>query len=310
MFLKAVYQGNNQWYLYLLTLLIVFTATQLGSLPLVIYVFLTHPNLITMSEAMPEIIATITRTNLGLFFMLLPFFFGFWALLFCVKYIHWKSMLSIITVRSNIDWRRIFFAAGIWSILGLCTTFLPFLFTDTSNIVFQFDPGKFFILLMISLCLFPFQTSFEELLFRGYLMQWCAYLFKYRWMAILITGLLFGLMHGANTEIETFGIWLALPQYILIGLILGYVTVKDNGTELALGFHMANNIMAALTITGEGLTLQTHALFRDLHPTSSWIDTFIILLAGILFIGICNKKYHFIHQNNIWKKISASPNLH
>ena len=127
-------------------------------------------------------------------------------------------------------------------------------------------------------------------------MQWFGYLFRYRWVAILLSGLLFGIVHGANPEIETFGIWVALPQYILIGLILGYITVKDNGTELALGFHMANNIITTLTITGEGLTLQTHALFKDLNPTSSWLDILLILLSGIIFIWICHKNTcHLAH---------------
>ena len=283
MFLKKVLIGKNQWHLYLTTLLIVFIATQFGSIPLAIYTIFDAPSILQQNGTA----VSLPSTNLGLALTLLAFFFGFWALLFCVKYIHQKPVLSIITIRKQIDWNRIFVAAGLWSILGLLATFLPLLFSE-NTLVWQFKPEKFLVLLIISFTLFPFQTSLEELLFRGYLMQWCGYLFKYRWIAILITGLLFGLMHGANSEIETFGIWVALPQYILIGLILGYVTVKDNGTELALGFHMANNIMAALTVTGEGLTLQTHALFKEMNPTSSWIDTAIILISGILFIWITN----------------------
>ena len=302
MFLKEVYKGYNQWYFYLITLLVVFLATQLGSIPLLIYAICENPDLSELDTTL----STLSNTNLGLALMLFTFFIGFWALLFCVKFIHQKPIFSIITARKQIDWYRIFFAAGLWGILGLSATFLPMFFTENTQLMWQFNPEKFLGLLIISFTLFPFQTSFEELMFRGYLMQWCSYLFQYRWISILITGTLFGLMHGANPEIETFGIWIALPQYIFIGLLLGYLTVKDNGTELALGFHMANNIIAALTITGEGLTLQTHALFKDLNPTASWPDTAILLLFGLLFIWISNKKYNFIHQNCIWEKITSS----
>ena len=155
---------------------------------------------------------------------------------------------------------------------------------------------------------YAFQTSFEELLFRGYLMQWSALLFKYRWVAVVITGVLFGILHGANPEVEEFGMWVALPQYILMGLILGFVAVKDDGMELSLGLHMANNIIAAITITSDSSTLQTHALFKDLHPTASHFDTLTMLVAGVIFIWICNRKYHFWGKICLWKKIQKESN--
>ena len=210
--------------------------------------------------------------------------------------------------RQRIDWGRIFFGAAVWGILSLITLALPFLFGDTSHLVFQFEPVHFLILVVISLLLFPFQTSFEELLFRGYLMQWSALLFKYRWVAVVITGVLFGILHGANPEVEEFGMWVALPQYILMGLILGFVAVKDDGMELSLGLHMANNIIAAITITSDSSTLQTHALFKDLHPTASHFDTLTMLVAGVIFIWICNRKYHFWGKICLWKKIQKESN--
>lgn len=298
MFLEQAYTGKNQWYYYLFSLLVIFTATQIGSLPLVGYMLWENPDILKTGD-----ISGATSTNTGLALTLLSFAVGLLALFFCVKYIHHKQAIDIVTARPKVDWSRVFFAAGIWGVLSLLTLAVPLLTSDSSDIIFQFDPVNFFILVIISLLLFPFQTSFEELLFRGYLMQWAALLFKYRWVAILITGTLFGVMHGANPEVEEFGIWVALPQYILMGLILGYVAVKDNGTELALGLHMANNILAAITFTSDSSTLQTHALFKDLHPTASWADIVVMLIAGIIFIWFCNRKYHFMDKTDIWEKI-------
>lgn len=300
MFLEQVHTGKNQWYLYVFSLLIIFTATQIGSLPLMGYLLYENPDILKTGN-----ISVATATNTGLVLALLSFVAGFFALFYCVKYIHHKNTLSIVTSRPKVDWGRIFFAASVWGFLTLVTLLVPLIATDSQDIIFQFDPVPFFILVVISLLLFPFQTSFEELLFRGYLMQWAARLFKYRWLAVLVTGVLFGLMHGANPEMEEFGVWIALPQYILMGLVLGYVAVKDDGTELALGLHMANNILAAITVTSDASTLQTHALFKDLHPTASWTDTLVMLVAGILFIWICNRKYRFIHKINLLEKIKA-----
>ena len=88
-----------------------------------------------------------------------------------------------------------------------------------------------------------------------------------------------------------------------MGLILGYIAVKDDGIELALGLHMANNILAAITLTSDASTLQTHALFKDMNPSASHLDTLMMLITGILFIWICNRKYHFWGKINIWQKI-------
>lgn len=302
MFLEKVYNGKNQWYLYIFSLLVIFTATQIGSLPLLGYMVWQDPEILKTGN-----ISAATSTNAGLALTLLSFVVGFFAIFFCVKFIHRKKSTDIVTARKRVDWGRVFFGAAIWGVLSLTTLAVPFLFGDTSDIVFQFDPLNFFILVVISLLLFPFQTSFEELLFRGYLMQWSALLFRYRWAAVVVTGVLFGLLHGANPEVEEFGVWIALPQYILMGLILGFVAVKDDGMELSLGLHVSNNILAAIMFTSDSSTLQTHALFKDLHPTASWLDTGMMLVAGIIFIWLCNRRYHFMDKVNLWGKIEEPP---
>lgn len=302
MFLEKVYNGKNQWYLYIFSLLVIFTATQIGSLPLLGYMVWQDPEILKTGN-----ISAATSTNAGLALTLLSFVVGFFAIFFCVKFIHRKKSTDIVTARKRVDWGRVFFGAAIWGVLSLTTLAVPFLYGDTSDIVFQFDPLNFFILVMISLLLFPFQTSFEELLFRGYLMQWSALLFRYRWAAVVVTGVLFGLLHGANPEVEEFGVWIALPQYILMGLILGFVAVKDDGMELSLGLHVSNNILAAIMFTSDSSTLQTHALFKDLHPTASWLDTGMMLVAGIIFIWLCNRRYHFMDKVNLWGKIEEPP---
>ena len=99
-------------------------------------------------------------------------------------------------------------------------------------------------------------------------MQGSILLFKYRWVALLLTGFAFGLLHGSNPEVDRFGFWVAMPQYILMGLLLGLVAIWDDGLELALGLHLANNIISSLVVTHDASALQTHALFKDMAPTA------------------------------------------
>lgn len=290
MFIEQAYRGKNSWYLYIFTIIIVFTAIQIASIPLALYLMINNP------EALQGGITLITDTNWGLALSLLSFVGGFFALFFCVKYIHQKEYLDIVTSRFKFNWQRFFFGAAVWTVISLLTILITISSSENNEIVFQFDPAKFIGLVVVSLLLLPFQTAFEELMFRGYLMQGFALFFKSKWTSFIIVAILFGIMHGANPEVKNFGAEVALPQYIIMGLILGFIALKDNGLELAIGLHAANNIVAAITFTSDASALQTHALFKDLNPTASHLDTLILLIAGIIFIAICNRKYRFLQD--------------
>ena len=73
---------------------------------------------------------------------------------------------------------------------------------DSSTMVFQFKLAPFLILFLITLVLMPIQTTTEELIFRGYLMQGFALLAKNRWFPLVMTSVIFGSMHIANPEVE------------------------------------------------------------------------------------------------------------
>ena len=291
MFIEQALSGKNNWSLYILTVLIVFLIMQIASLPLLIYMLITTPE--TLQNDMLD---TVTDTNLGLVLTLLTFVAGFFALFFCVKYIHRKNYLDIVTSRPKFNWQRFLFGAGVWAILTLTTLSITIYTRENNEIILQFNFLTFIGLAIISLLLLPFQTAFEEIMFRGYLMQGFALFFKSRWISFVLVALLFGIMHSANPEVKNFGAEVTLPQYITMGLLLGFIALKDEGLELAIGLHAANNILAALTFTSDSSALQTHALFKDLSPSASHLDTLILLIAGIIFIAICNRKYHFLHD--------------
>ncbi len=294
MFFEKAHTGKNKWTLYVVTLLIVFLAIQLASLPLAIYAFITHPESLQNGN-----ISLFTGTNTGLALTLLTYVAGFFILFVCVKHLHHKNYLDIVTARKKFDWNRFFFGMGIWGILSVIGFIITILTAAPGNIVFQFQPERFIPLLIIALLFLPFQTAFEELIFRGYLMQGFFLLFKSKWFSFILTSLLFGLMHLANPEIKAFGIAVALPQYIIIGLTLGYIVLKDDGLELAIGLHFINNFLAAVTFTSDASALATPALFKDLHPTASYMDSVFLLICGIIFILICNQKYHFLRKSTV-----------
>ena len=66
-------------------------------------------------------------------------------------------------------------------------------------------------------------------------MQGLGVLAKNRWLPLIFTSTLFGLMHIANPEIGKLG-YMLMVHYIGTGFLLGIMTLMDEGLELALGF--------------------------------------------------------------------------
>jgi membrane protease YdiL (CAAX protease family) len=145
----------------------------------------------------------------------------------------------------------------------------------------------------------PLQTSFEEYLFRGYLMQGLGVLSKSRWVPLFITSIAFGLLHIANPEIEKIG-YILLIHYIGTGFLLGIMTLMDEGLELALGFHAANNLIASLLLTADWTAFQTNSILKDVSDPSMGnleiIFPVFVIYPTILFV--LSKKYNWTN----WQK--------
>ena len=138
--------------------------------------------------------------------------------------------------------------------------------------------------------LLPLQTSFEELLFRGYLMQGIGIAAKNKLTPLIITSLAFGLMHALNPEIEKLG-YSVLSVYIALGFFLGIITLMDDGMELALGFHASNNMIIALLVTSDWTALQTDSVFLDVSEPSALGQIIPIFIILPILTFIFAKKY-------------------
>ena len=144
----------------------------------------------------------------------------------------------------------------------------------------------------------PIQTSTEEFIFRGYLMQGFGILAKNRWVPLIITSAAFGLMHIMNPEVEKMGYFI-MVYYIGTGLFLGIITLMDDGMELALGFHAANNIFTALLVTSEWSALQTESVLKDVSKPSAGFEILApVFIIFPILLFIFSKKYNWTN----WKE--------
>ena len=152
----------------------------------------------------------------------------------------------------------------------------------------------------------PIQTSCEEYIFRGYLMQGFANLSKNKWFPLLTTSIIFGSMHLMNPEVTKMG-YSIMIYYVGTGLFLGILTLMDEGLELSLGFHAANNLIGALLVTADWTVFQTNSVLID--KSEPEIFSGILLPVFIIYpilLFIFSKKYNW---NNWTEKLTGTIEL-
>ncbi len=261
---KAKNIKNNWWRYFLVGPLIIFTFWQIiGAIPFGVGFALNadFENLeMDGSNDMMAMFSVFPSKNIGLALFLLTFAFGCLGLYLTIKFIHNQSIKSLTTSRDKIDYSRIFYS--FFLVVGITVLFMPIdLFLSPDEYELTFNLNQFLILVIICLTLLPLQTSFEEYLIRGYLLQGIGITTKSRFLAFTIPSILFGLLHFANPEIDKLGNAFIFA-YIFMGFFLGLITMMDEGLELALGWHYANNLMAALFITADWSVLQTDSIYK------------------------------------------------
>ncbi len=235
--------------------------------------------------------------NTAFVLLVAPLSFACLLVFFWVKFAHQQSIRSLTTSRPKVDWKRILFSFSLWSIITIVTTLIAYYF-QPEDFVINFQLQPFLVFLVLALILIPLQTSFEEYLFRGYIMQGLGVITKSRLIPFITTSVLFGLMHIANPEVEKMG-YIVLVYYIGTGFFLGIMTLMDEGLELALGFHAANNLIGALLITSDWSAFQTHSVFKDVsNPTAGFDIILPIFIVFPILLFIFSKKYKW--QN--WKE--------
>ena len=300
MYIAQAFNVLHEWWRYLLGLVIVVIAVTIGQIPLTIAVFFkaykNGDSIIGMDQTK---MLSLLEPNLNLFLMLLSFAVGLLGLFVVVKYFHKQSLISLTTSRKKIDWKRFWLIFFVWGIISSSIVLVDY-FNSPADYVLNFKLVPFLILCVVAIIFVPLQTSFEEYLFRGYLMQGIGVIAKNRWVPLIITSVVFGSLHLANPEVEKLG-YVIMIYYIGTGLFLGILTLMDEGMELALGFHAANNLFTALLVTADWTAFQTHSILKDISNPSEMALSEIFIPVFVVFpilLFILSKIYKWTN----WKE--------
>ena len=173
-FFAAASIGLTRWWRWVLGVIVVAVFWQgIGGIPLGVTILVCKASSMEVDSSwfvcadgklgpslLPDFVLVFLAFAVGLI--------GIWIV---VKRLHRKTLTQVTTGRESFDWSRFLYAA----VVGLCVLILitlAYRFLLGVEVTFESPSlGLYLPFILIALVLIPIQTSFEEVLFRGYIMQ-------------------------------------------------------------------------------------------------------------------------------------------
>ena len=220
-----------------------------------------------------------------------------------MKLIHKKRLTQVVTGRTSFDYSRVLYAmpVGLFiSLMGLLIMrfILQVEMTFRAPSLWEYLPFALFALVLT-----PLQAGFEEVFFRGYILQGLILLTRNKLVLALATAMVFVLPHLPNPEPWAYGVGWYVLEIMSIGILFAILTLLDGGIELAVGFHAMNNLFIGLIANLEVSVLETPSLFViHLDPASLPSSFLLNTCSSALAVAICNQKYKWFTYP--WSKLT------
>lgn len=142
---------------------------------------------------------------------------------------------------------------------------------------------------LVALVTIPFQTLFEELLYRilplrlagnGKLEHG-----RSSMLMLVLFSLVFMLMHAKNPEVGRYGHMLLL-YYFLSGFMLGIFMMFSKGVEISWAYHLAVNLYGAIIASSESGVLgnRTFFILESNHVVAQGFISLILSSALMLYL--------------------------
>ncbi len=221
---------------------------------------------------------------------------GFYA---GIKFLHKKTLTSVLTGFQKFRFKRFWFAFAVWGILVSAAVAVKY-FSSPGNMVFDLQLPGFLFSLVLMVIFMPIQTGIEEVIFRGYLIQGLSQIFKSGIIPLAITSLLFGLAHMSNPEVQAYGWPIMLTYFVFFALFMGALTLLDEGLELAFGIHFANNIVSSILVNSQDSVIKPYSVFTE-KTSNPYIEIALWFCMALITFGIFWKRYRWTNFKLILK---------
>jgi membrane protease YdiL (CAAX protease family) len=168
--LSSAFLGQNQWWKYvLLPIIAIIAGNIVAMIPMIIIVAIKAVQSGIDFTENPGALGDLTQLglsqNLILAIQLVVFAASLILFLVLFQPFHKRNFKELVNGTGTVRWNRFFFSAFIWSVLMVAYLGVIY-FTSPDNFEFHFNASAFIPLVVVALLLFPFQTTFEEVVFR------------------------------------------------------------------------------------------------------------------------------------------------
>lgn len=223
--------------------------------------------------------------NIFLIVSLLAYVIGFLAIILVYRLYFRSTLNKAIRPASKLRIGRLILPGLIWFVFSLGVDLYQY-YKSPELYDFYFNLSSYLPLVLIGLILIPIQTSFEELLFRNYILNGVSVLAKNAWVGVLTSSIVFALMHSFNPEVTKYGFFNMMPFYFYFGFILALISYFDEGLEIPLSLHYFNNLYTLLIVSMENSALNVRPLFFQLEVDILSMRWYFMLSVTLMFIII------------------------
>ena len=308
-FLDNALEGKNNWWRYLFTVVISLVGGSLLSGILMAVLLVLYAVFLSPGGASDILnVLQTTLSNPFTLIILLGVSYSISTILFyiCLRFLHRKHFLGVINTVSSLRWKMLLKGLVLWLLIMLAFS-LPDLIFNPQGYEITFNLNGFIILLVLCLLAVPIQASFEEILFRGYLMQGFSLLSKKPWVPLLLTSSIFGLVHFFNGTSIVVDLSIVISTFI-IGMMLGVIALGDNGIETAMGVHIGNNLYVFLIYNSVDSGLPGLPSMVTSQPADPFAGIPFLILSVVITLTILfwNRKEDI---TRIFKKRNSMENV-
>lgn len=225
-----------------------------------------------------------TRTGMAAMILTLGSIWpGVWLVM---RLLHRRRLKTLFGADDRLDWRA-FRRAAVAAIVAATLLSLVNLATDPSVTRSDLDLGSWTVLLLPLALVLLIQTSAEEILFRGYLLQSLAGRFRSPWIWAVLPALVFAACHWSPGALP----WMNGAVLFSIALFAGlavWLVRRTGNLGTAMGFHFGNNLVALLFVSssrdGEPLALYLTRPIED--PNWTVADALVACGTQVLLCGL------------------------
>ena len=279
-FLENANQGRNEWWRYLATVLVMTLFAGLFSL---IFSKVIMPEVKSHFVKTPFMADLVTRIALlGLFASVLI------GLAIMIKKVHKRDVAGLFSTDKKFSWRLWWSGFLMWAPI-ICLSSLAFNYNDFERFQsFQYSNIQLAGLLLIGLLGIGVQSTAEEIVFRGYILQGLSRVISKKALLVGLNSLIFGLLHmgyGFESLIESF----------VFGVVMCWIVIDSGHIEFVSGVHTVNNLV----------------LISFFPPNREELSTFqwsVNWLSLVTFIFLIFRFYLLV--TSLFKKTATDESIH